>query len=78
MIGFLLVYPLTNEIYNASNRAHPYIMGFVKVSILDTMGEVLALRIVTGDYKRSVGMIYKFIVWDKDNLARLKMLSLKQ
>ncbi len=63
IIGFLLTYPLTNEIYTATNRAHPYIMGFVKVSILATMGEVLALRIVSGDYKKPVGVIYKFIVW---------------
>jgi hypothetical protein len=63
VIAFLLAYPLTNEIYTMVNRAHPYIMGFVKVSILATMGEVLALRIVSGDYKKPVGMIYKFIVW---------------
>jgi hypothetical protein len=63
VIAFLLVYPLTNGIYTVANRAHPYIMGFIKVSILATMGEVLALRIVTGNYKKPVGMIYKFIVW---------------
>jgi hypothetical protein len=63
VIGFLLMYPLTNEIYTTANKAHPYIMGFIKVSILATMGEVLALRIVTGDYKKPVGIIYKFIVW---------------
>lgn len=38
-------------------------MGFIKVSILATMGELLAIRIVTGDYKKPVGIIYKFIVW---------------
>jgi hypothetical protein len=63
IIGFLLAYPATNEVYTAANKAHPYILGFVKVSILATMGEVLALRIVTGDYKKPVGAIYKFIVW---------------
>lgn len=63
VIGFLLMYPSTNEIYTTANKAHPYIMGFIKVSILATMGEVLALRIVTGDYKKPVGIIYKFIVW---------------
>lgn len=63
VIGFLLMYPLTNDIYTKANKAHPYIMGFIKVSILATMGEVLALRIVIGDYKKPVGIIYKFIVW---------------
>ena len=63
IIAFLLAYPTTNEIYTAANKAHPYILGFVKVSILATMGEILALRIVVGDYKKPVGLIYKFIVW---------------
>ena len=63
LIVFLLAYPATNEIYTAANKAHPYILGFVKVSILATMGEILALRIVIGDYKKPVGLIYKFIVW---------------
>jgi len=63
IIVFLLAYPTTNVIYTVANKAHPYIMGFIKVSILATMGELLALRISTGDYKKPVGIIYKFIVW---------------
>lgn len=63
VIAFLLVYPSTNVIYTAANKAHPYILGFIKVSILATMGEILALRIVTGDYKKPVGMVYKLLVW---------------
>ena len=63
VIVFLLAYPATNEIYTVANKAHPYMLGFVKVSILATMGEILALRIVTGDYKKPVGIVYKFIVW---------------
>ncbi|MBU3142561.1 hypothetical protein [Clostridium sp. CF012] len=63
IIVFLLAFPSTNEIYTVANKAHPYIMGFIKVSILATMGELLALRISTGNYKKPVGVIYKFIVW---------------
>lgn len=63
LIVFLLAYPATNEVYTTANKLHPYILGFVKVSILATMGEILALRIVIGDYKKPVGLIYKFIVW---------------
>ena len=63
VIAFLLVYPATNVIYTAANKAHPYILGFIKVSILATMGEILAIRIATGDYKKPVGIIYKFLVW---------------
>jgi hypothetical protein len=63
VIVFLLVFPATNAIYTVVNKVHPYIMGFIKVSILATMGELLALRIATGNYMKPVGMIYKFIVW---------------
>ncbi|MGH4122937.1 MAG: hypothetical protein ACREV6_08415 [Clostridium sp.] len=63
IIVFLLAFPSTNEIYTVANKAHPYIMGFVKVSILATMGELLAIRIATGNYKKPVGIVYKFIVW---------------
>lgn len=63
IIVFLLAYPATNAIYTVANKAHPYIMGFIKVSILATMGELLALRIATGNYKKPVGILYKFIVW---------------
>jgi hypothetical protein len=63
VIAFLLVYPATNVIYTAANKAHPYILGFIKVSILATMGEILALRIATGDYRKPVGIVYKFVVW---------------
>lgn len=59
----ILVYPPTHASFMAVTKAHPYLMGFVKVSILATMGELLALRIVTGDWKKPTGLIYRFIVW---------------
>ena len=49
--------------FEAATKAHPYIMAFVKYSILATMGELLALRIVVGDWKRPVGFIYRAIIW---------------
>jgi hypothetical protein len=62
IIAFLL-YPATNAIFNANTAAHPYIMAFTKFCILATMGELLAMRVVTGDWKRPIGLIYRAIVW---------------
>jgi hypothetical protein len=62
-IVFILLYPATNAVFITATQNHPYLMGFVKVSILATMGELLALRIATGDYKKPFGLIYRFIVW---------------
>jgi hypothetical protein len=62
-IVFILAFPATRSAFLSATKSHPYIMGFIKVSILATMGELLALRILTGDYKNSIGLLYKFIVW---------------
>lgn len=62
IIVFLL-YPATHEIFKSATGAHPYLMGFVKVAILATMGELLAIRIATGDYKKPAGIVYRAIVW---------------
>lgn len=46
-----------------ATAAHPYIMGFIKVSILATMGELLAIMISNGEFKLPKGIIYRFIIW---------------
>lgn len=60
---FILVSPFTSGAFVAATKAHPYIMGFIKVSILATMGELMACRITTGRYRKLPGLLYKFIVW---------------
>ncbi|WP_055665499.1 Mpv17/PMP22 family protein [Desnuesiella massiliensis] len=63
LIIFILVYPDTHKLFIEATKNYPYIMGFVKVSILATMGELLAIRITTGDFKKPTGVLYKFIIW---------------
>jgi len=63
LVTGILVYPVTHNMFIAATITHPYIMGFVKVSILASMGELLAIRIATGDWKTPAGVIYRFIVW---------------
>jgi hypothetical protein len=62
-IGAFLAFEQTRNLFNAATSAHPYIMGFVKYSILATMGELLAIRIVSKDWKRPSGFIYRAIIW---------------
>jgi hypothetical protein len=38
-------------------------MGFVKVAILATLGELLALRIITGEWKKPFGLSYRVFIW---------------
>ncbi len=52
------------EGYNIINQAHGMIMSFVKFAILATFGEMLALRIRTGQYNRKgFGILPRAIVW---------------
>lgn len=58
-----LIYPDTQNLFVLVTKAHPYLMGFLKVSILASMGELLALRISTGDYIKPTGFFYRFLIW---------------
>lgn len=62
-IGVFLAVDSTREWFTATTSAHPYIMAFVKYSILASMGELLALRIIVRDWKIPVGFIYRVIIW---------------
>lgn len=62
IVAFLL-YPSTREGFVAVTKAHPYIMGFIKVGILATMGELMAIRIASGDFSKPKGLIYRFVIW---------------
>ena len=62
IVGFLL-YPSTHSLFILLNKAHPYLMGIIKFSILATMGELLALRLTSGDWKKPTGLIYRAIIW---------------
>lgn len=60
--GCLLV-PQTHEAFIAATRVHPYLMGFVKVGILATMGEWLARRISGGTWAAPTGLGWRFFIW---------------
>jgi hypothetical protein len=56
--------PVTNRIFMEFTSAHPFISGFIKFSILATMGELLAVRISSKGWgKLPKGIPYRAIVW---------------
>ncbi len=59
----LFIIPSTNNAITAAGEIHPYLAGFVKFAVLATMGELLALRIITGDWKKPTGLIYRTLIW---------------
>lgn len=63
LILTLLIIPVTRNGFEHLTDAYPYLMGFVKTSILATMGEMLAGRIAKGKYLARSGMGYRFLIW---------------
>ena len=60
--AFLMV-PATHDVFVAMTLAHPYLIGFAKFCVLATMGELLALRIVTANWSAPKGLIQRAIIW---------------
>ncbi|MGL4913971.1 MAG: hypothetical protein ACRC3Y_16235 [Romboutsia sp.] len=59
----ILAVPSTREVFITTTEAYPYIGGFFKFAILATMGELLGIRIMNGDWKKPNGIIFRAIVW---------------
>ncbi len=54
----------TREVFKAWTAARPYAMGFVKIALLGTMGELLGARIVTGAWRLGGIRIHqRVLVW---------------
>ena len=62
IVLFLLV-PGTREIFKDLTASYSYLMGFIKFSILATMGELLSIRIVNKKWKRPNGLFYRVVIW---------------
>lgn len=61
--GVILVVPASREVFLAATKAHPYLMGFAKFGILATMGELMAIRIATGDFHAPKGLFWRSVIW---------------
>lgn len=59
----LLAIPASRVQIESWTSANPYLMGFIKTSILASSGEMIASRIKKGDYLAFKGLLYKFIIW---------------
>lgn len=59
----MLVTPTSRATFLSFTGSHPYLGGFIKFSILATMGDLLGTRLGKGAYIIPKGMIYRAIVW---------------
>ncbi len=65
--GLFLPFSLSSALldgYRQFNGAHPFVLGFLKFSLLATLGESLGLRLREGRYNRpGFGLLPKAVVW---------------
>lgn len=60
---FIMLSPLTGDEFIRFTTEHAYIGGFIKFFVLATMGELLAIRITTSDWKMPCGIVYRAVIW---------------
>lgn len=63
LIITLLIVPTTRIFIGEASSKYPYLLGFIKTSILATYGEMIASRIATKNYFYKKGLLYRFIIW---------------
>lgn len=63
LFAMIFVIPATREGFMAFSANHGYLAGFLKVGFLSTMGEILATRITTGEWKLKSYFIIRVIIW---------------
>lgn len=60
----VLSFPESRAIFAEATRAHPFTLGFFKIAILGTMGELLGGRIALGRWRVSgIRLHQRFLVW---------------
>lgn len=62
IIGFLTI-PQTHKLFVEYTKNYPYTMSFLKVAVLATLGELLAVRILAGKWVQPVGVWPKAVIW---------------
>lgn len=78
VITISLVIPASQTVFVSATQNHPYWMGFIKFALFATMGEMLANRIVSGNWKRLNGMWLRMIVWGVIGMMIVFMFPLYQ
>lgn len=75
-ITLLLVFPHSRSIFLQLTVEVPYAMGFVKFSVLASMGELLTIRLMKGSWSMPRGMVYKVVIWGLVGMSIVLMFGL--
>jgi hypothetical protein len=75
-ISAMLLVPESREAFAILTAAHPYLLGFLKFSVMASMGELLAIRILEGEWRRQAGFLAKALAWGLAGMAIVLMFAL--
>lgn len=75
-VSVFLIVPSLRGIFIQATNTHPYVMGFVKFAILASMGEMLTLRIISGEWRKPAGFFYKAFIWGLIGISIVLMFGL--
>ncbi len=61
----VLAIPASRKVFEelSGNEGHPYLMGFVKFGLLATAGELIAVRMAKGAFKKPPYLIARIVIW---------------
>lgn len=62
-LSLIVIIDHTRSVFEQATTSYPYLMGFMKTSILASLGERLVKRIKTGSYFGDKGVFLKFMIW---------------
>lgn len=64
VVALFAISSAARELFSIANSQHGYMMSFAKFAILASFGEMLALRIVAGNYwQKGFGLLPRMLVW---------------
>lgn len=61
--ALILILPITRELFKQLSGSYPYIMGFVKFSVLATAGELIAAGLANKELSVPPKIVARFIIW---------------
>ncbi len=63
MFAVVLIIPATRKIFEDWSNKQPYLMGFAKFALLATAGELIAIRMSQGSFKKPPYLIARLVIW---------------
>lgn len=63
IFALVLIIPASREVFGKLSSEHPYIMGFIKFSLLATSGELVAAYIKNAKPTLPAKIICRFLIW---------------